>query len=31
MTAEQLDEIFNEAEENILPYLNLAKAMRPED
>jgi len=31
MTAEQLDEIFNEAEENILPYLDLANAMRPED
>lgn len=29
MTAKQLDEIFDKGEEDILPYLNLAKAVRP--
>jgi hypothetical protein len=29
MTAEQLDEIFDKGEEDILPYLDLAKAVRP--
>jgi hypothetical protein len=29
MTAEQLDEIFDRGEEDILPYLDLAKAVRP--
>ena len=29
MTAEQLDEIFDKGEEHILPYLDLAKAVRP--
>ena len=29
MTAEQLDEIFDKREEDILPYLDLAKAVRP--
>ncbi len=29
MTAEQLDEIFDKGEEGILPYLDLAKAVRP--
>jgi len=28
MTAEQLDEIFDKGEEDILPYLDLAKAVR---
>jgi hypothetical protein len=29
MTAKQLDEIFDKGEEDILPYLDLAKAVRP--
>ena len=29
MTAEQLDEIFDKGEEDILPYLYLAKVVRP--
>jgi hypothetical protein len=29
MTAEQLDELFDKGEEDILPYLDLAKAVRP--
>jgi hypothetical protein len=29
MTSEQLDEIFNQGKEDILPYLDLAKAVRP--
>ena len=29
MKAEQLDEIFDKGEEDILPYLDLAKAVRP--
>jgi hypothetical protein len=29
MTAEQLDEIFDKGEEDILSYLDLAKAVRP--
>jgi hypothetical protein len=29
MTAEQLDEIFDKGEKDILPYLDLAKAVRP--
>ena len=29
MTAEQLDEIFDKGEEDILPYLDLSKAVRP--
>jgi hypothetical protein len=29
MTPEQLDEIFDKGEEDILPYLDLAKAVRP--
>ena len=29
MTAEQLDDIFDKGEEDILPYLDLAKAVRP--
>jgi len=29
MTAEELDEIFDAGEEDILPYLDLAKAVRP--
>lgn len=29
MTAEELDEIFDKGEEDILPYLDLAKAVRP--
>ena len=29
MTAEQLDKIFDKGEEDILPYLDLAKAFRP--
>jgi len=29
MTAEELDEIFDKGEEDILPYLDLSKAVRP--
>lgn len=29
MTAEQLDEIFDKGEQDILPYADLAKAVRP--
>ncbi len=29
MTAEELDRIFDEGQEDILPYLDLAKAVRP--
>ncbi len=29
MTAKELDEIFDKGEEDILPYLDLAKAVRP--
>lgn len=29
MNAEELDEIFDKGEEDILPYLDLAKAVRP--
>jgi hypothetical protein len=29
MTCEQLDKIFDRGEEDILPYLDLAKAIRP--
>ena len=29
MTVEELDEIFDKGEEDILPYLDLAKAVRP--
>lgn len=29
MRAEELDEIFDKGEEDILPYLDLAKAVRP--
>jgi hypothetical protein len=29
MKAEELDEIFDKGEEDILPYLDLAKALRP--
>ncbi len=29
MKAEQLDKIFDQGRENILPYLDLAKAVRP--
>ena len=29
MTAKQLDEIFDKGEEDILPYLDMAKAVRP--
>lgn len=29
MTAEELDKIFDEGEEDILPYLDLSKAVRP--
>jgi len=29
MNAEELDKIFDQGEEDILPYLDLAKAVRP--
>ena len=29
MTAKELDKIFDDGEEDILPYLDLAKAVRP--
>ncbi len=29
MRAEELDKIFDEGKEDILPYLDLAKALRP--